>query len=133
MSWSCRVGLVAGARSIRWPGAGQGWRRRSFGSGITPYWVLHTSSGATRPCSSDAFHGFLSAFQGHDGDASVQRVAAVCADDAKLWFQVDVMRWEVGVVEFDHKLDASGVSRFTVLRYGDAVVDIMYRARQPTR
>lgn len=90
------------------------------------YWVLDTSSGSARASDSGIYHGFLSAFPGHDGDAAVQRVAAVYADGGRLWFQVDGMRWEVGDVEFDHKLDPSGASQFTVLHYGEAVVDIMY-------
>jgi hypothetical protein len=90
------------------------------------YWVLDTSSGAARQCGIGVSHGFLSAFPGHDGDAAVQRVAAVYADGGRLWFQVDGTRWEAGDVEFDHTLDASGASMFTVLRHGEVVEDIMY-------
>src|SRR5262245_460711 len=84
------------------------------------HWVLDTSSGAAQPRGSSVYHGFLSAFPGYDRDAAVQRVAAVYADDGRLWFQLDGMRWEFQDVEFDHKLDASGASQFTVLRQGEA-------------
>jgi hypothetical protein len=90
------------------------------------FWVLDTSSGAARRCGSGVFYGFLCCFPGHAGGAAVQRVAAVYADGGRLWFQLDGMRWEVADVEFDHVLDASGISRFTVLRHGEAVADLMY-------
>jgi hypothetical protein len=90
------------------------------------YWVLDTSSGSAQPSSSGMYHGLLSAFAGHDGYATVPRVAAVYAEDGRLWFQVDGKRWEVADVEFNHKLDASGASQFTVLHHGEVVVNIVY-------
>lgn len=69
----------------------------------------------------------MSTFLGHDGDATVQRVAAVYADGGRLWFQVDGKRWEVAEVELNLEIDGSGASQFTVLFYGEVVIDIVYR------